>query len=304
MMLDRYAGWDESLSGRRDRSRNGSGRCIKEDTDMDDDDGGMTQDDAQGMLDSLKDSDVMASVRSVGGTLTDSPEGSTFGYILPDGEFLDLGSYSPWDVHQDFWQDVCEDVTGNDDSDFEGLSEMFLNEFEERLKLIRYNCGTGYAESRCYCVILGRPPRRQEKALGDWLQHILADERSESQSLSVCCSVSGVPGYSEKRFDLTKTGPDEVLESVRRYYSTGMLESKRCTDTDGSGDIPLMEDTEMDKKRFDRLLDYAEKRRDDPDASSTDVRYWAGYIDGLRALMKGSGGNESLSEIEALRRLR
>lgn len=128
MMLDRYAGWDESLSGRRDRSRNGSGRCIKEDTDMDDDDG--------------------------------------------------------------------------------------------------------------------------------------------------------------------------------RYYSTGMLESMRCTDTDGSGDIPLMEDTEMDKKRFDRLLDYAEKRRDDPDASSTDVRYWAGYIDGLRALMKGSGGNESLSEIEALRRLR
>jgi len=124
-------------------------------------------------------------------------------------------------------------------------------------------------------------------------------------------------------WDLRKTTPEEALKAIRRYYATGdmmldqyagsaitdvsgwdeSLSGRRDRSRDGSGRC-IKEDTEMDKKRFDRLLDYAEKRRDDPDASDADIRYWAGYIDGLRAMMKGSGGDESLSEIEALRRLR
>lgn len=39
------------------------------------------------------------------------------------------------------------------------------------------------------------------------------------------------------------------------------------------------------EKYMDRLR-WAESRRDDPDADIADVRYWVGYIDGLKAVMK------------------
>jgi hypothetical protein len=38
------------------------------------------------------------------------------------------------------------------------------------------------------------------------------------------------------------------------------------------------------KAAFQKLYDYAVKRRDDPDNSPTTTQYWVGYLDALKAL--------------------
>ena len=100
---------------------------------------------------------------------------------------------------------------------FTSLSDIMV-EITYGLGWARVNCGKTWTEDRFYCVLPNKMTNYQFYTLEDWL---IWGEQNKVKNNQVIVFVDNA--QTSKTYDYNKSDADDIIKSIRRYYSSGNL---------------------------------------------------------------------------------